>query len=282
LIPRKLIHKLVSHLSNPVIYISIATIGLAVSGILASVNPGKDNGGIQWLTKPYGWWLIGSSALLLIGNFSSFKQSQYVKTVENDSKNLKETRIDKQEIRTKVCEVELKTLIMMAGFEHSERISLFSFDRTNVASQGTDQEQGYFSNLAHYSLNPTFGGENIKIHPLGTGCLGIACENGECFVDNLPDPDQDEDQYFIQVRQKLKIPMRDLENLKMKSRSFYGYTSGQISVVIVFESTKPNGIDRIRMRTLMENSGTLIRLESLLNELSVPQPHPVKAANAGF
>jgi hypothetical protein len=271
---------LVSPLSNPVIYNSLATIGLAVAGILASVNPGKNNGGIQWLIQPYGWWLIGSSVLLFVGSFTSFKQSQYVKTLENKIKNLEEASIDKQEIRTKVCEVELKTLIRMAEFGHSERISLYSFDRTNISNQGTGQEQGYFSSLAHYSLNPTFGGEDIKIYPLGKGCLGIACENGECFVDNLPDPVQNKAQYFTQLEECLGIPMVDAENLKMKSRSFYGYTSGSSSVVIVFESTKPNGIDRIRIKDLMQNSGTLIRLEHLLNELSVPQP--VRAANEGF
>jgi hypothetical protein len=156
----------------------------------------------------------------------------------------------------------------------SERISLFKF------------EGDTFIRIGRYSKNPIFK-ENGRIsYPSNEGCISMAWQNGEFFIDQLPDPDKNLKSWCNEQYTKCKVPKDISKKLTMKSRNLFAIAiedsihRNRIAVMVI-ESIK---IDAINPRLIKEalNSIERVKLYDLINRMKDIVPDLRTAIEKGF
>ena len=250
------------------------SVGLALFGIMASVNPGEKNGNWSWTySTPYGWGFIASASLCFVGGIASLQQHKHTASLEKKLKALEKEFVDKRKICTQIFNAELLTLWEILDFGNSERISIYG--HINGNGNKAIEESGFFVILGTYSYNAVYSRPRRKVYPENQGCIGLAYEYGEIFINNFPDP-REEINYFGQIEERLKLPVDIARERVMHPRSYAGYGidafSGERTAVVVFESTEPQGLNKRRLDRLMREDGELSRLARLLKESFVPRP----------
>ena len=122
----------------------------------------------------------------------------------------------------------LRLLIRNLNFSHTERISMYKVYNNR------------FKLIGRTSENPTLEEEGRKDYPIDQGFIGKGWAERDFFIDDLPDPSNKT--YYNRINIISKIPRDVVDNIKMKSRTYFvyrinGYDSSP-KAVLVFESLK--------------------------------------------
>ena len=119
-------------------------------------------------------------------------------------------------------------------FTVNERISLYKLD------------MHLFSCIGRYSDNEVFNAKPSLLYPNGEGCIFKAWQIGKIQDAGAPDSESNMADWISYHVEKFNFSEDVLKNIKMKSRSFYGFrlrnTQQKTIAVIIFESLNPNGI----------------------------------------
>lgn len=116
----------------------------------------------------------------------------------------------------------------------NERISLYKLD------------MDCFSCVGRHSDNEVFKAKPSRLYPRNVGCIATAWEVGKVQDADAPDPIDNEDNWLKYNIEKFNFSEEVLINIKMKSRSFYGFRLKNIKhetiAVLIFESIDPDGL----------------------------------------
>lgn len=139
----------------------------------------------------------------------------------------------------------LRLLTKSLGFGHNERISVYKIYNNE------------FVRIGRTSENPTLKNSGRKSYPIDEGLIGKCWSEGECFIDNLPNPlDKGGTLYFNAMNSVATIPKRVIENLNMKSRTYYifrfeGFDS-EPKAILVAESRNPTAFTKEKVLEQIE------------------------------
>jgi hypothetical protein len=166
----------------------------------------------------------------------------------------------------------LKLLVKNLNFTHRERISVYKIYNNR------------FKLLGRTSVDPILMEIGRTEYPINEGFIGKGWREGEYFIDDLPDPESGRNgsgltTYYNRVNQIHPIPRDVIDNMKMKSRTFFIYRingyDGNPRAVLVFESLdektftkefiveKLNGVKQPLIMFIEKNNGIVIT-ENLL------------------
>ena len=166
----------------------------------------------------------------------------------------------------------LKLLVKNLNFTHRERISVYKIYNNR------------FKLLGRTSVDPILMEIGRTEYPINEGFIGKGWREGEYFIDDLPDPESGRNgsgltAYYNRVNQIHPIPRDVIDNMKMKSRTFFIYRingyDGNPRAVLVFESLdektftkefiveKLNGVKQPLIMFIEKNNGIVIT-ENLL------------------
>lgn len=101
-----------------------------------------------------------------------------------------------------------------------------------------------FIPVSRYAKNPDFDKIRRPSYPKNTGYIKEcwAQEDG-VYINSLPDPETNPQEYIDIVNAESKMLKKDIMQLPMKSRSYFGKTlfdsNGQAFILVMIESTKP-------------------------------------------
>lgn len=167
----------------------------------------------------------------------------------------------------------LKLLVKNLNFTHKERISVYKIYNNR------------FKLLGRTSVDPILMEIGRSEYPINEGFIGKGWREGELFIDDLPDPEGGRNgsglnTYYNRVNQIHPIPRIVIDNMKMKSRTFFIYRingyDGNPRAVLVFESLneksftkefivdKLNGVKQPLIMFIEKNNGIVIT-ENLLD-----------------
>ena len=166
----------------------------------------------------------------------------------------------------------LKLLVKNLNFTHRDRISVYKIYNNR------------FKLLGRTSVDPILMEIGRAEYPINEGFIGKGWREGEYFIDDLPDPESGRNgsgltAYYNRVNQIHIIPRDVIDNMKMKSRTFFIYRingyDGNPRAVLVFESLdertftkefiieKLNGVKQPLIMFIEKNNGIVIT-ENLL------------------
>jgi len=140
----------------------------------------------------------------------------------------------------------LKLLIQNLNFSHNERISVYKV------------VENKFVLIGRASTNPNLSKKGRNNYPTDEGFIGKGWEEGSFFIDNLPDPTHRNGQtYYNSVSRINKIPKEIVDNINMKSRTYYihridGFDNNP-KAVLVFESLSNNAFEENDVRSVIED-----------------------------
>jgi hypothetical protein len=166
---------------------------------------------------------------------------------------------------------QLATLSDKLGLTDDERVSVYKHDGKA------------FIMLGRCAANPRFLKAGRKVYPEDEGCISIAWEHGEAFLDGLPDPDANLDAY-AEAQKKARIKKGTARMFKMRSRSYAAFAitdaaSGKRIAVVVFESTRPDSLQRLQQSfSALERRG----LAHFIERMSTEEPTPTYAQEEGY
>lgn len=121
----------------------------------------------------------------------------------------------------------LRLLLSNLNFEHTERISVYKTYENN------------FLLIGRNSTNPLLTRIGRPSYPIDEGFIGKGWSEGEYFIDSLPDSTINRgNDYYNAINIVSPIPRRVVNNIKMKSRTYYiyrmyGYNNTPNSVLVL-------------------------------------------------
>lgn len=123
----------------------------------------------------------------------------------------------------------IKSIFNYLEFGYEERITVYRY------------ADSHFIPIGRYAKNIEYKKGGRDKYPYNEGFIGIAWQTGELIIENLPDPNKQFKGYIKQVQSKCTIDEKTVEEMRMKSRSYYCLNLENLSrdaiAVIVFEST---------------------------------------------
>jgi hypothetical protein len=126
-----------------------------------------------------------------------------------------------------VPEKVVKTVFNYLGFSYNERITIYRFENDSFVPVG------------RYSVNNNIKKSGRSSYPNNEGFIGKTWDNGSVHIEGLPDPSKAKRGYLTQVTSECNIEQDTIENISMKSRSYYCRNlleNNDPIAVIVFES----------------------------------------------
>lgn len=208
--------------------------------------------------------------LSFIFGIISVSNGNEVQKLENDNRE-KSNKIN--DLESKLNEVVgetndlfnsyLRLLIKNLNFTHNERISVYKV------------YENKFKLIGRTSVDPVLMEMGRKEYPVNEGFIGKGWREGEFFVDDLPDcKAKNGNSYYNAVNAINSIPRDVVNNLRMKSRTFFIYRingyDGTPKAVLVFESldankftkdfivNKLNGVKQPLVMFIEKNNGVVI------------------------
>jgi len=104
----------------------------------------------------------------------------------------------------------LMLLVESLNFTHTERISVYKV------------YDDKFLLIGRSSVNPTLAKTSRGNYPINEGFIALAWQEGEFFIDDLPDPTKNNrTTYYNACKAVSEIPRETIDAIKMASRSFY-------------------------------------------------------------
>ncbi|GGA77849.1 hypothetical protein GCM10008015_18130 [Flavobacterium palustre] len=128
----------------------------------------------------------------------------------------------------------------------TKRLSLSENERITVYRHNKDEKS--FELISRFSKSPIYCEPDRKIYKDDQGFIAIGWQNGKYTRDGFPRFEKNEAAYITAIRNECKIPKDVLNNINMKSSSFYINTIKDTSnvypiAIIVIESKNPKGLD---------------------------------------
>lgn len=215
----------------------------------------------------------GLGQILLSPRVSSLKAELEIAlgAAKQATEDLGQADADNRKKYQAILNNELFVLYNFLGFSNDERINLLMHD---------DQDQMYM--IGRYSTKLAYRRKGRSHYKDDEGVVGLAWNNGNCFVDDLP---EGEYEYARECVIQFKMKREDAFNLRMKSRTIGAVTVRDIFdqqiAVIVFESMRPAAFTKQDLLSLMQN-GEEKRISLLLDQLKDILPDPNIASEEGF
>jgi hypothetical protein len=120
------------------------------------------------------------------------------------------------------------------GLTTNERISLYKLDMDR------------FSCIGRHSDNEIFKAKPNRLYPKDEGCIAKAWQVGKVQDADAPYPEENMASWINYNIDKFNFSEETLTNIKMKSRSFYGFrlrnTQNETIAVLMFESLDVDGL----------------------------------------
>lgn len=254
---------------GPTICVIVGGIGLATLPTLPY--------GINWYDKIVYLKLsmvISVIFLYIVGAVISNSRNKDFWRIQNRIEQLEEIIKSFGENIFKIWELRLSVIANDLELGHSERVSIYNF------------ENDKFVMLGRYSMNPTFNTSGRGVYPANQGCIQKAWCEGFAEVQDLPDPDNNYQDYKDCLKNDWSINNSVVDKLSMKSRSFVGIAIDDVkginkAAVIIFESIKSNGLNTDKIKSSFDKSiGNEIKL--LIDILKPLEPSPDIAKKGGF
>lgn len=114
-----------------------------------------------------------------------------------------------------------------------------------------------FVPMGRYSPNPLWKTKGQSLYPISSGCLNQAWAHSTFFCNDLPDPDQNWQEY-IDAQARMGVDADRVVRLTMKSQLYFGFridhhTPADPLGVIVVESTDPKRFAEGNLVDIFEN-----------------------------
>ena len=159
---------------------------------------------------------------------------------QSETIQIQEETIEKIEsVNYKLFQYVLISLYTKLQLDGNDRISVYK------------KKQDRFVIMSRYSINPSLATINRKHYPISEGFIGMALQDGECYITELPECKQNRKEvYYKAVLDKCTIEKDTLRGISMKSRSYYckaltDPARTERRSIIVFESLTPNKLNRL-------------------------------------
>ena len=225
------------------------TIIIAVVSILLGIDFNK-----SWLS----WilWIILTVTIIIsfVIEFNVYKKTKGISILEKECQE-KSTRVQLLESTIEKIESVNYDLFQYVLISLYTKLNLDGHDRISVYRFKKDK----FTIMSRYSINPEYSSINRIHYPISDGFIGLALQNGEYYIDNLPEFQIGQrEKYYSAILNECKIDKEVLRKLKMRSRSFYCLaltdpTGKDRNAVIVFESTLPNKLQREKILEALDS-----------------------------
>ena len=127
-------------------------------------------------------------------------------------------------------------------YGYYERFELTSNERVSLYKLDMDR----FSCIGRHSDIEIFKAKPSRLYPNNEGCIAKAWQVGKVQDANAPNPEDSLETWVSYNTDKFNFSEDVLMNIKMKSRSFYGFrlrnTQNETIAVLMFESLDPDGL----------------------------------------
>lgn len=154
----------------------------------------------------------------------------------------------------KLCSDNLKSIFSSFFDETSGngRVSLYKHTGHN------------FILLGRYSQNPTYNKKSRSGYPDNEGFIAKGWEDGEFEINDIPMWKGAGTQYKSYVKSRCNISEEVLQNINMRSKSYYIYRFDNHDAsnplgIIVFEKIQATGIDKSTIRKILESQNYQIK-----------------------
>ncbi|MBD2067353.1 hypothetical protein H6F93_07390 [Leptolyngbya sp. FACHB-671] len=255
-------------------FVLLGGIGLAVFGSVADIQ--RD--GLKWFNASTGRFFGFSALLTIVGSVDSFRDADRNEKLEKEIANL-ESVVELRANFFLIIKKSLEQLAREIDFEGTERISIYFHNESHE-----------FISIGRYSENPNFDKKGRLSYPDNEGCIGKAWNDGsgEAFVDDLPDPETNLNEYLDTLKQDWNVKKETARRFTMKSRTYYGYAlkSDELPTrriaIILFESTKAKAFTKDILgsqRNLRIHLNTLRQLVIITSFLKLS---PQQASDEGY
>lgn len=223
----------------------------------------------------YRFWVgVFFVLMCVVGEFGSQKHFGRIALLQKEIESLKKLVKLFGEDYPDIWRARLGVLATGLQFAYTERISVYK------------PEGEILVMLGRFSHNTEFNRAGRSEYPMKEGCLGRAYQEGKAIVVDLPDPNSGPDEYYNRMEKEWNMSKKLMKKLKMKSRSYAAFalkdeTGLNNEAVVVFESTKENGLDVKALEQEMKGrqGQTLV---SLMHALSSMEPSVALAKRKGF
>lgn len=238
---RKYLHKFIDWLFTSSLQISSASLVILSIIDISNLNDWKESfWGLE--NVPVGRIIYYPTviAAIIFGLFSNSNSSS-IKNLEehneekgNKIQDLENALNDSIKEMNELFNSYLTLMIKNLNFGHTERISVYKVYEKR------------FVMIGRASDNPNLQQIGRSSYPIDEGFIGKGWAEGEYFIDSLPDPSiRNGDTYYNRVNEVCSIDKEVLNNIKMKSRTFFIYRikgyDNLPKAVLVIESQKEKG-----------------------------------------
>ncbi len=241
---RQLLHKLIDWIFRYSPQISSITIILLSVIDISNINDwiasfwGLTNvplGKIIYYSAVIGAVVFGAIGLSNSKNITNLEKDNFEKG--NKIIDLESALNDSIKEMNELFNSYLTLMVKNLNFGHSERISVYKVFEDK------------FVLIGRASDNPNLKKIGRSSYPIDEGFIGKGWAEGEYFIDNLPDPSfRNGDSYFNQVNSVCKIKRQVVDEIRMKSRTYFIYRikgyDNQPKAVLVIESLNQNGFEK--------------------------------------
>lgn len=140
--------------------------------------------------------------------------------------------------------------------------------------------------IGRYSQNPEYCRKGRVIYPADQGIINTAWTGGEDFIENLPDPVVELENYLSILKEQYHISKKTSRSFSMKCRCYYGYAIRDVRqktriAVIVIESTRLGIINPDQIRSVLLG-GEERRISEILEKIKPVIPDINTAIREGF
>ncbi|MEO5326093.1 hypothetical protein PV773_22510 [Mesorhizobium sp. CC13] len=188
--------------------------------------------------SPLGWRAAGVLGIIVaIGSAWFAAKSQNALAVRNSE--LEDQLANMQSVVSgfgsdyfDIWDRRLQVLAEELGFDARDRISVYR------------HHDNAFTMVGRYAVLPQLDKPGRSVYPVDQGVIGAAWRagNGQCVVQDLPDPHADPDDYCARNKDEWQIPAEVVQAMNMKPRSVAAFAlndqqGSSRHAIIVFEST---------------------------------------------
>jgi hypothetical protein len=265
----------------PITVSAISGISLTIAGTLIGLRIDKTASLLEMSRTKWGVLFIISAIGFIIGNIFAALQTKRITQLEEKIEthhatisNLESDLDRMQLVYRDLFDGQLAMLANRFSFHDTERISVYKHDGKA------------FVMLGRYSKNPEYRKPGRVMYPEGEGCIGFAWQNGEAFIDDLPDCGTQKNAYLDKVCGEWNIKRAVVRKMKMKSRSYAAYAIYDIKgftrvAVIVFESMRVHVFNRDELRVILTTTEGK-RISQFLDTAQSILPTPTYAHEEGY